>query len=230
MPFDTRGARLDEAIEVVRRLWSEPVVAHSGRFYSFPEVAFEPKPVQRRLPVLAGGVARRAAPGGPVVRRVDQHAAHDRVDQTSDGPAGVGRAGDGARVRAGGARGGGRLGGARRGAADRPPVDAQPGRGLPAGLLRRRVRRHEPVRVTIAPIRLVRHGRGHSSLQRDARAPRRGPRLDGVASGSVAATSGGAAATRRRSSSIRRWRRPRSGVSCWNAAGSSAERRRRRPR
>ncbi|MFF0773385.1 TIGR03619 family F420-dependent LLM class oxidoreductase [Nonomuraea wenchangensis] len=65
IPFETRGARLDEAIAVVRRLWTEPVVAHSGRFYSFPEVAFEPKPVQRRLPVLAGGESaaalRRAA-------------------------------------------------------------------------------------------------------------------------------------------------------------------------
>ncbi|MBG0828683.1 TIGR03619 family F420-dependent LLM class oxidoreductase [Planomonospora sp. ID67723] len=53
--FATRGPRLDEAIEVTRRLWSEPVVAHTGRFYSFPEVAFEPKPVQERLPILAGG-------------------------------------------------------------------------------------------------------------------------------------------------------------------------------
>nr|WP_240973538.1 TIGR03619 family F420-dependent LLM class oxidoreductase [Nonomuraea sp. FMUSA5-5] len=65
VPFATRGARLDEAIEVVRRLWSEPLVAHTGRFYAFPEVAFEPKPVQRRLPVLAGGESaaalRRAA-------------------------------------------------------------------------------------------------------------------------------------------------------------------------
>ncbi|MEW9547748.1 TIGR03619 family F420-dependent LLM class oxidoreductase [Nonomuraea sp. NPDC050783] len=65
IPFETRGARLDEAIAVVRRLWSEPVVAHTGRFYSFQEVAFEPKPVQRRLPVLAGGESaaalRRAA-------------------------------------------------------------------------------------------------------------------------------------------------------------------------
>ncbi|MEV0632884.1 TIGR03619 family F420-dependent LLM class oxidoreductase [Nonomuraea wenchangensis] len=65
IPFETRGARLDEAITVVRRLWTEPVVSHTGRFYSFPEVAFEPKPVQRRLPVLAGGESaaalRRAA-------------------------------------------------------------------------------------------------------------------------------------------------------------------------
>ncbi|GAA2909020.1 hypothetical protein GCM10010517_75450 [Streptosporangium fragile] len=63
--FASRGPRLDEAIEVTRRLWSEPVVAHAGRFYDFPEVAFEPKPVQERLPILAGGESgaalRRAA-------------------------------------------------------------------------------------------------------------------------------------------------------------------------
>ncbi|MEU8266883.1 TIGR03619 family F420-dependent LLM class oxidoreductase [Sphaerisporangium sp. NPDC049002] len=63
--FATRGPRLDEAIEVTRRLWSERVVAHSGRFFAFPEVAFEPKPVQERLPILAGGESvaalRRAA-------------------------------------------------------------------------------------------------------------------------------------------------------------------------
>ncbi|MGC5016117.1 TIGR03619 family F420-dependent LLM class oxidoreductase [Streptosporangium sp. DT93] len=58
--FAGRGARLDEAIEVTRRLWSEPVVAHTGRFYAFPEVAFEPKPVQERLPILAGGESEAA--------------------------------------------------------------------------------------------------------------------------------------------------------------------------
>ncbi|MBO3746658.1 TIGR03619 family F420-dependent LLM class oxidoreductase [Streptosporangiaceae bacterium NEAU-GS5] len=60
LDFATRGPRLDEAIEVTRRLWSEPVVAHEGRFYAFPEVAFEPKPVQARLPILAGGESRAA--------------------------------------------------------------------------------------------------------------------------------------------------------------------------
>lgn len=65
IPFASRGARLDEAIEVARQLWSAPVVTHSGQFYSFPEVAFEPKPVQHRLPILCGGESpaalRRAA-------------------------------------------------------------------------------------------------------------------------------------------------------------------------
>ncbi|GAA3950316.1 TIGR03619 family F420-dependent LLM class oxidoreductase [Actinomadura viridis] len=58
--FATRGRRLDEAIEVSRRLWSEPAVEHHGEFFDFPEVAFEPKPVQERLPVVAGGESRAA--------------------------------------------------------------------------------------------------------------------------------------------------------------------------
>ena len=60
-----RGARLDEAIEVCRRLWSEPQVAHDGDHWRWDAVAFEPKPVQARLPVLVGGESsaalRRAA-------------------------------------------------------------------------------------------------------------------------------------------------------------------------
>ena len=61
----TRGARLDESIEVCQRLWTEPTVAHDGQFWSFPEVAFEPKPAQPRMPLLVGGEStaalRRAA-------------------------------------------------------------------------------------------------------------------------------------------------------------------------
>ena len=61
----TRGAGLDEAIEVCRRLWSEPEVDHDGRHWRWDAVAFEPKPVQHRLPVLVGGESdaalRRAA-------------------------------------------------------------------------------------------------------------------------------------------------------------------------
>ena len=51
----TRGARLDEAIEVCRRLWSEPEVSHHGHHWDWDAVAFEPKPAQARLPVLVGG-------------------------------------------------------------------------------------------------------------------------------------------------------------------------------
>ncbi|HEX2576632.1 MAG TPA: TIGR03619 family F420-dependent LLM class oxidoreductase, partial [Aquihabitans sp.] len=56
----TRGARLDEAITVVRRLWTEPEISHDGEFFPFEPVAFEPKPVQAGgPPILVGGESGR---------------------------------------------------------------------------------------------------------------------------------------------------------------------------
>ncbi|GGV28760.1 hypothetical protein GCM10010182_59630 [Actinomadura cremea] len=69
LDFDRRGARVDEAIEVCRRLWSEEIVEHHGEFFDFGPLAFEPKPVQRPGPALhIGGdgaaALRRAATVG----------------------------------------------------------------------------------------------------------------------------------------------------------------------
>jgi probable F420-dependent oxidoreductase len=61
LDFATRGKRLDEAIEVCQRLWSEEVVAHHGRFFDFDEVMFEPKPVQKPWPPLHIGGESDAA-------------------------------------------------------------------------------------------------------------------------------------------------------------------------
>jgi probable F420-dependent oxidoreductase len=52
LDFDTRGARVDEAIDVCRRCWTEAVIEHHGRFFDFEPVAFEPKPVQAGGPAL----------------------------------------------------------------------------------------------------------------------------------------------------------------------------------
>ncbi len=64
LDFDSRGPRVDEAIEVCRRLWSEPVVEHHGRFFDFDAGAFEPKPVQQPGPSLQIG-----GDGAPAFRR-----------------------------------------------------------------------------------------------------------------------------------------------------------------
>ncbi len=57
----TRGRRLDEAVEVCRRLWTEEVIEHHGEFYDFGPVMFEPKPVQRpHPPIVVGGESERA--------------------------------------------------------------------------------------------------------------------------------------------------------------------------
>ena len=55
LDFATRGGRVDEAIDVCRRLWSEDVVEHHGRFFDFEPMVFEPKPVQPRLRLHVGG-------------------------------------------------------------------------------------------------------------------------------------------------------------------------------
>lgn len=57
----TRGRRLDEALSVCRRLWTEQQVDHDGDFFSFPAVVFEPKPVQRPHPPIHVGGESAAA-------------------------------------------------------------------------------------------------------------------------------------------------------------------------
>jgi len=69
LDFSTRGRRVDECIEVCKRLWSEHEVAHHGEFFSFDTVLFEPKPIQKPWPpILVGGESpaalRRAAASG----------------------------------------------------------------------------------------------------------------------------------------------------------------------
>jgi probable F420-dependent oxidoreductase len=69
LDFDGRGARVDEAIDICRRLWTDDVVEHHGTHFDFAPVAFEPKPVQVGGPALhIGGdgaaALRRAATVG----------------------------------------------------------------------------------------------------------------------------------------------------------------------
>ena len=65
LDFATRGRRVDEALEICRRLWTEQVVEYAGEHFAFGPVMFEPKPVQSPLPVSIGGdslpALRRAA-------------------------------------------------------------------------------------------------------------------------------------------------------------------------
>jgi probable F420-dependent oxidoreductase len=69
LDFHTRGRRVDEALNVCRRLWSEEVIEHHGEFFDFNPVMFEPKPIQRPWPPIhVGGdgpaALRRAAVAG----------------------------------------------------------------------------------------------------------------------------------------------------------------------
>jgi probable F420-dependent oxidoreductase len=52
VPVNQRGARTDEAIEVLRRLWNEDNVTFDGRFTKLDGVTLQPKPTQRDGPPL----------------------------------------------------------------------------------------------------------------------------------------------------------------------------------
>jgi probable F420-dependent oxidoreductase len=57
--FRTRGAREEEQIELLRRLFTEPVVDFSGRFDRVDRAALVPKPA-RPIPIWLGGSGEKA--------------------------------------------------------------------------------------------------------------------------------------------------------------------------
>ena len=58
--FGNRGRRAEEQIELLRRLWTEPVVTFEGRYHRVPAAGINPLPVQRPIPVWIGGSAEAA--------------------------------------------------------------------------------------------------------------------------------------------------------------------------
>jgi probable F420-dependent oxidoreductase len=56
----TRGARTDEGLEIVRRLWREDRVSFRGAHYQLSGASIAPKPVQRELPMWIGGASEAA--------------------------------------------------------------------------------------------------------------------------------------------------------------------------
>lgn len=67
--FGDRLDRLDESVMLMRRLLDGERFSHDGRYYQLHDALCEPRPIQKRLPILVGGsgprktlrtVARRA--------------------------------------------------------------------------------------------------------------------------------------------------------------------------
>jgi probable F420-dependent oxidoreductase len=58
--FRDRGKRSEEQIEVLRRLWTEPVVDFDGRWHRIPRAGINPLPVQKPIPIWIGGSAEAA--------------------------------------------------------------------------------------------------------------------------------------------------------------------------
>jgi probable F420-dependent oxidoreductase len=60
MDFHNRGRRLEEQIQVMRRLWTEPTVTFAGRYHCITAAGINPLPIQRPIPVWIGGSAEAA--------------------------------------------------------------------------------------------------------------------------------------------------------------------------
>ena len=60
-PFAERGAVTDEAIAIMKELWTQEDPEFQGRFHSFSGMKFSPKPLQKpHIPFLIGGASRAA--------------------------------------------------------------------------------------------------------------------------------------------------------------------------
>ncbi len=61
VPWERRGARTDEYIDVLRALWAADGVTHNGSFVQLDNVSSNPKPANGTVPIHIGGHSRAAA-------------------------------------------------------------------------------------------------------------------------------------------------------------------------
>lgn len=84
MDFSTRGRRIEEQIQLLRRLWCEPSVDFEGEIEQLRAVGIAPRPIQRPIPIWMG------AGQSPVSLR--------RVGRLADGYLGNAAPGPGSKV------------------------------------------------------------------------------------------------------------------------------------
>jgi probable F420-dependent oxidoreductase len=63
VPFRQKGARADEYLQVLKRIWTDDVVEFKGQFYNIPASKIGPKPVQKpHPPILLGAYSPQTFP------------------------------------------------------------------------------------------------------------------------------------------------------------------------
>lgn len=85
--YTKRGRKMDESIEVMKRLWREDSASFAGEFYTFNDVTMTPKPLTGHVPLWIGGnstaAIQRAAQVGDawMPALVTPQALHEGVKQ-----------------------------------------------------------------------------------------------------------------------------------------------------
>lgn len=64
--FKGVGKKVDEALEIISRLWTEDSVTFEGEHYQYSNAHISPRPVQKRFPLWVGGSSK------PAIRRTAQ--------------------------------------------------------------------------------------------------------------------------------------------------------------
>ena len=60
VPFERRGARMDECLQLVRALWTQEFASFKGEFYECVDWACNPKPARAEgIPIWLGGESRK---------------------------------------------------------------------------------------------------------------------------------------------------------------------------
>jgi probable F420-dependent oxidoreductase len=82
MPYDHRGKRADEQLQLFAELFGTAAPSFAGEYYEVPEIGFEPKPTNGRVPIWVGGDTepawRRTARYGDAF-----HAAFQPIDEVA---------------------------------------------------------------------------------------------------------------------------------------------------
>jgi len=60
VPFEKRGERADEFLQVLNKIWYDGSVEHKGKYYSIPKSVIGPKPYQQKIPIYLAGFSPKA--------------------------------------------------------------------------------------------------------------------------------------------------------------------------
>jgi probable F420-dependent oxidoreductase len=67
VPFERRGARFDDYLQAMRKVWSGEVVEHRSEFLNWTGFKSYPRPLQNPMPVIIGGSK------GKIYQRIARH-------------------------------------------------------------------------------------------------------------------------------------------------------------